>query len=104
MCISSSVGRDCKNESRDVKTVQLLLNMNLDKLPDLVALAEDGAYGKATQAAIETFQRTVAGAASPDGKVDPGGSTLAAMALGIPAFCARVLQGIYINADDKLVS
>lgn len=32
MCISASVGRDCDNGKSDVKTVQILLNMNLDKL------------------------------------------------------------------------
>jgi putative chitinase len=78
--------------------------MNLGKLPDLRELAEDGAYGKATQTAIEAFQKSVVGSASPDGKVDPGGKTLLTLAKGIPPFCARVLQGIYINAGDKLIS
>lgn len=104
MCITASVGRDCKNGKSDVKTVQILLNMNIGKLPDLKELDEDGSYGKATQTAIEVFQKNVVGSANPDGKVDPGGKTLLTMAKGIPAFCARVLQGIYINATDKLVS
>ena len=104
MCITSSVGKECKNDSRDVKTVQLLLNMNLGKLPDLKELAEDGAYGNATQAAIEAFQKNVVGSASPDGRVEPGGKTLLTMAQGIPPFCTRGLQGIYINAGSQLIS
>ncbi len=104
MCITAAVGRDCKNGNSDVKTVQILLSMHLGKLPQLAELAEDGAYGKATQRAIETFQRDIVGSATPDGKIDPGGKTILTMAKGIPTFCARVLQGIYINAGDKLVS
>jgi putative chitinase len=103
MCISASVGRDCKNESHDVKTIQILLNMNLGKLPQIAVLAEDGAYGKSTQGAIEAFQRSVVGNSRPDGKVDCGGKTLMTMAKGIPSFCEKVLQGIYINAGDTLV-
>lgn len=104
MCIATAVGRDCKNNSHDVKTVQILLNMNLDKLPELKELSEDGTYGKATQGGIDLFQRQIVGSANPDGKVDPGGRTLLTMAKGIPSFCERVLQGIYVNADDKLVN
>jgi putative chitinase len=87
-----------------VKTVQILLNMNLGKMPVISELVEDGAYGTATQAAIETFQTSVVGSAAPDGRIDPGGQTLIALAAGIPSFCARVLQGIYINAGEKSVS
>lgn len=103
MCITASVGRDCKNGGSDVKTVQILLNMNLDKLPQLTELAEDGLYGKSTQEAIKAFQRDVVGSAQPDGKVDPGGKTLMTMAKGIPSFCGSVLKGIYINAGDQVI-
>lgn len=103
MCITASVGHDCKNGRKDVKTVQILLNMNIAKLAPLAELSEDGAIGKATQTAIEAFQSSVVGSARPDGKVDPGGKTLTAMAKGIPSFCSGVLKGIYINAGDEVI-
>ena len=101
MCVTASVGRDCKNGKIDVKTIQILLNMNLDKLPRLTELAEDGVYGNSTLRSIEVFQRDVAGIAHPDGKVDPDGKTLMALARGIPSFRASVLKGVYINAGDQ---
>ena len=104
MCISSSVGLDCSNGKTDVKTVQILLNMNIDQLAPLQELEEDGIFGDASQTAIEAFQRSVVGMEQPDGKVDPGGNTLMKMAEGIPSYCQRVLKGIYINADDSLIT
>jgi putative chitinase len=104
MCIAASVGRNCKNGKADVKTVQLLLNMSIGKLAPLVELDEDGAFGNATLAAIEAFQRSVIGIEQPDCRVDPGGKTLMKMGEGIPAFCHRVLKGIFINADDSLIT
>jgi putative chitinase len=104
MCITASVGRDCKNGKSDVQTVQILINMNIGKLAPLRELDEDGVCGNATLTAIETFQRTVAGIAQPDCKVDPGGRTLKKLAEGIPSFCYKVLNGIFINADDSLIT
>jgi len=104
MCIVESVGRNCENGKSDVKTIQILLNMNIGKLAPLQELAEDGVFGSGTFAAIETFQRSVMGAAQPDCIVSPGGETLMKMGEGIPSFCQRVLKGIYINADDSLIS
>jgi putative chitinase len=103
MCITTSVGRDCKNGKTDVKTVQILINMNIGKLAPLPELDEDGIFGDSTLTAIESFQRTVAGIAQPDCKVDPGGRTLKKLAEGIPPFCHEVLKGIYISADDSLI-
>ncbi len=104
MCITSSVGSNCKNNKTDVKTVQILINMNIGRLAPLIELDEDGAFGNATLTAIETFQRTVVGYAKPDSRVDHGGKTLAKLADGIPAYCHRVLKGIFINADDSLIT
>lgn len=103
MCIGASVGKNGKNNKSDVKTVQILLNMNIAKLGGLKELDEDGACGNASLTAIETFQKTVAGLAQPDGKVDPGGKTLVKMKEGIPAYCDKVLKGIFINASDSLI-
>ncbi len=103
MCISASVGRDGKNGRSDVKTVQILLNMNIGKLAPLQELEEDGTCGKNSLSAIEAFQLTVAGIRKPDCKVEPGGKTLKKMAEGIPSFCHRVLKGIFIRTEDGLI-
>ncbi len=104
MCITAPVGLNGKNSNPDVKTVQILINMNIGKLAPLQELEEDGIFGNATLEAIGTFQRTVAGLAQPDSRVDPGGKTLKKMAEGIPSFCHKVLKGIFINAGDSLIT
>ncbi len=104
MCITAPVGPNGKNTKPDVKTVQILINMNIGRLAPLPELDEDGIFGNATAKAIETFQRTVAGISQPDSRIDPGGKTLKKLAEGIPSFCRKVLKGIFINADDLLVT
>lgn len=69
--LGGSVGRGGRNEPADVVTVQRLLNRNG------AALAEDGACGPKTIAAIEAFQKRAFG--KGDGRVDPDGRTLAAL-------------------------
>jgi hypothetical protein len=73
------VGQRAVNRPDDVKTVQRLLNLHLGRLPTLRALAVDGKCGARTEQAIVEFQRRVVGMAAPDGRVDPGGKTLAAL-------------------------
>jgi len=99
--ISSSVGKNGVNTSSDVKIVQKLLNIAAAStttvpvvwsLPGLVpsaqfaphrlilplaALAEDGAYGPATQAAIDHVQSKLGVFAS--GLIDPRSRTLGLM-------------------------
>jgi hypothetical protein len=75
--ISRSVGRGGVNLPNDVTTVQELLNDNIDKIKPLSPLVPDGRIGPATQAAIDQFQKVVVRMAQPDGRVDPGGRTLA---------------------------
>ena len=76
VCISSAVGRNAVNHRDDAKTVQILLNLNIDKLIPLRPLAEDGLIGTHTIGAIEEFQRRIVRIAKPDGCVDPGGTAL----------------------------
>jgi putative chitinase len=100
MCIAKSVGRNAVNQHDDVKTVQILLNLNMYRLPNLQPLTVDGGAGKNTIAAIEEFQFRVLETAKPDGKVDPGGKTLAALRAGMPdGFSEEKLQGIMIHAS-----
>jgi hypothetical protein len=77
--ITGSVGRGGRNfPASDVMTVQYLLNCvpatQGGPSPELVV---DGAAGPKTIAAIEKYQRAIAGAC--DGRVDPGGATLRAL-------------------------
>src|SRR5262249_32210674 len=101
MCIESSVGRDGANKAPDVKTVQVLLNLN-GAAP---ALAVDGAIGDNTIRAIEAFERQPMGLAAPAGRVDPASPTLAALAAGLPAgLSADKIRGIMINATAAAVA
>jgi hypothetical protein len=55
MCIESSVGRLGINKVDDVKTVQILLNMNLRRLGPMRPVPETGALDATTLQAIDTF-------------------------------------------------
>lgn len=66
MCIAKSVGANGQNDRTDVKTVQILLNFHSGVLGLQVPLAEDGAIGPNTLAAIGSFQSKVVGMAQPD--------------------------------------
>lgn len=100
MCILNSVGNQAKNDRDDVKTIQLLLNLNGARIANFQLLSEDGAIGKSTSTAIEDFQKQVVNSSNPDGRVDPNGATLNALKAGIPAgFSADALRGIMLNAS-----
>ena len=75
--IRYSVGRGGRNTSpQDVFTVQYLLNcVPCNQGGPMPELAVDGIAGPKTVAAIMRFQRGCL--AFPDGRVDPGGPTLA---------------------------
>jgi putative chitinase len=105
MCIGQSVGNNGHNSIDDVKTVQILLNFHLEKQPGRSLLKEDGIAGTSTLAAIEEFQHRVVGMKKPDGRVDPGGTTLRTLHHEIPnAFTKRRLHGIMIHATDANIS
>jgi hypothetical protein len=72
--INGSVGEKGKNDPRDVKTVQRLLNKHT--IPPLRPLSVDGFAGKNTIDAIRQFQTVVMEMRHPDGRVDPGGKTI----------------------------
>jgi putative chitinase len=104
MCIAASVGRGGKNDRDDVRTVQLLLQMNAPQAAP--ALVPDGQCGPGTITAIELYQHGVVGGSDAAGVVTPEpvgtgrqGSTLRALRQGMAAgFSAARLQGIYIHA------
>ena len=105
MCIAKSVGRGGTNRSDDVKSIQILLNLNIYQLSPFSPVTENGKCDEATIAAIERFQRIVRLAARPDGKVDPNGGTLAALRAGLlPGLTEKKLQGIYIHAGTEKIA
>lgn len=76
MDIKASVGKDGVNAKADVEIVQALLNNFVTRL-GLKTLETDGDCGGGTRKAIREFQKQIMGIAAPDGRVDPGGRTLA---------------------------
>ena len=76
--ILASVGRGGLNRSDDVRLVQELLNRHL--CPPQRPLVVNGVADARLVAAIEAFQRRVVAMHRPDGRVDPGSQTLAALA------------------------
>lgn len=102
MCIQKVVGSNSPNDSQDVKVVQILLNLNLARNAGAAAVATDGAFGSKTENAITAFQRTVMGAAQPDGRVDPNGATLRELCAGIPdGFSDVKVQAIMPSARES---
>jgi peptidoglycan hydrolase-like protein with peptidoglycan-binding domain len=75
--IFASVGRNGANRNPDVRVVQSLLNGQ--PLTPMDVLVVDGLSGPRTIDAIESYQRNVLGFSNPDGRVDPGGRTLASL-------------------------
>lgn len=78
--IAAAVGPDCKNNRSDVKTVQILLNQNINLLPSVEKLDEDGLFGNLTSGRIELYQKRVVKLKKPDRIVSPNGPTLRALA------------------------
>jgi peptidoglycan hydrolase-like protein with peptidoglycan-binding domain len=76
--IVASVGRGGLNRTEDVLLVQALLNRHI-QAPQR-PLVVDGVMSSRTIAAIEEFQRRVVNIHRPDGRIDPGDRTMAALA------------------------
>ena len=84
MCLDKSVGENGVNSRDDVVIVQVLLNFN--RPVPLRAVEVDGSIGQETKDAIREFQSRVLKLPNPDGRVDVGGHTLAALRDGLPPF------------------
>jgi len=74
--LSASVGEGGVNKEADTLLVQQLLNKHG------AGIAEDGDCGPITIGAIKDFQKDTVGFNNPDGRVDVGGTTWAALAKG----------------------
>lgn len=104
MCITASVGRLGINSPEDVKTVQVLLNLNLSQLTPLAVIAESGRTNIATFEGIEYFQARSRACDGSNGLVAVDSRTLQALRAGMPAgFVQGKLQGIMIRAPAPAV-
>lgn len=104
MCIARAVGRGAANGIVDVKTVQILLNVNRAGWAGAEPLLVDGLAGDRTYRAITRFQARSVPAAAPDGRINPRDSTLQALADGLPKeLTAETLLGIMVHADPRRV-
>lgn len=101
--LSGPVGFKKSNRKSDVVAVQRMLNeaaaQNLFLLD--AALKPDGIFGKKTLKGISDFQSTVVGLASPDGTVDPGGTTLNRMCAVLPPGFSRLGLGLIFSRASK---
>lgn len=73
--INGSVGARGRNQADDVRVVQRQLNGQMN--PPRKLLTVDGKSGPKTESMIRDFQRSVCKFRTCDGRVDPGGKTLA---------------------------
>jgi putative chitinase len=104
MCIARAVGRDAANVVVDVKTIQVLLNVNRAEGDGEAALLVDGLAGARTCRAIARFQARRVPAVAPVGCVRPGDMTFKALAAGLPAaLTADTLLGVMIHANPRRV-
>jgi putative chitinase len=104
MLLGNAVGNGAPNQARDVKTVQLLLNMNLPRIPGAAALTVDGQFGAASAGAIAAFQSQVLGDAQPDGIVSDGSATLDELRKGLPTgMTEEKFQLIMLNAKQQKI-
>lgn len=108
MCISRTVGDGGDNERPDVVIVQVLLNFN--RSPTMPVLAPDGRCGQVTIAAIRDFQGRHLPQFPADGRVDPGGRSMAKLREGLPPFDAATsltpqrLLGIMPQGDPAKIA
>ena len=105
MCLTDAVGDGGANAKVDVALVQVLINLNADRMPpNFQQLAEDGLIGSKTIDAIQTFQRHVLEQAAATGELDSDGPTLEALQRGVPAdWSPRTLKGIMPLTSEALI-
>lgn len=109
MAISKSVGEKGINLSADVKLIQAALNDNLLRLgmetrKCYPPLTVTGKADAATIQYIREFQQYIVKQKNPDGRVDPGGTTLRELNKGVVGTLSLdKLKAIMPTADDGVV-
>jgi putative chitinase len=103
MCIIKTVGIGGSNTVADVRSIQLLLNMNSGQRELNSPLVTDGLWGAASRIALEKF-RQGAGIAA-DKPVAPGDATIKALRAGLPNdWVAQKLWLIMIDAGSEKIA
>jgi len=121
--IRLSVGRRGANRPDDVTTIQNLLNAHVPGMQHQTALEVNGRFDRTLIEAITRFQTQVMQMMSPDGRVDVGGRTLAALNrpvvpaqqfqyptgpqelladLAVPYIGAREARGNHMGEDPRM--
>ena len=104
--IVRSVGRGGVNLYNDVIIIQKLLNKQ--RIPGVTGqLKYDGDAGKETITRIEIFQKHIVKMAKPDGRIDPGGKTMAKLVAGTtppskPSGLSKLTEADFQDAVKKL--
>jgi putative chitinase len=99
------VGIKGSNKSLDVKTIQLVLNMNIGRLTPYAPVAVTGTVNKHMTDMIQEFQKRIMKNDKPDGRIDPNGATLKKLKQGIPVeFSQEKLQAIMIRAKASHIA
>jgi peptidoglycan hydrolase-like protein with peptidoglycan-binding domain len=93
--LAKSVGAGGANQQKDVRLVQLLLNDWLGRRQQTL-LKVDGIVGPLTTGAIRTFQKS--NGSIVDGRVDPDGPTIKALAsLHLAALQQGLLESEFVR-------
>lgn len=71
MCIDAPVGENAKNNTLDVKTIQILLNINASRLSDTKTKMVTGRMNKETIAWIALAQKELSGESQPRTTISP---------------------------------
>jgi len=105
--LKARVGRNAKNDPEDVKLVVELLNQHicLGKLNHLSPLSSQAkGDSPAVVRAIDDFQKYIVGYKNPDGRVDPGGKTIAKLQEPpvAPAAVTPFVRRLVRIANDEL--
>lgn len=102
MCLTHSAGPGGRNLAADVKSLQLLLNLNSGVRGFDARLVADGRWGPMSQAALERFRRAAGVLAS--GPVAPADATLKALRAGLPQGLAKEqLAAVMIDAPAERI-
>ncbi len=101
------VGYRCPNSPADVKTIQILLNLNGPRFLLQSALVEDGSFGRKTATALSSFQELVMRRSDRQWVVvvRPGDATLGALCQMLPGSIGRVLISLgYLSAPRSAIA
>ncbi|KAB5625776.1 glycoside hydrolase family 19 protein [Pseudomonas putida] len=102
MCIKQSVGEGGNNDKGDVRTLQLLLNMNSGRGEFVCALVTDGLWGPGSRTALKRYQELQGIAQSKTVSADD--DTLKALRAGLPSTIGTAtLWAVLIHATGAKV-